>query len=54
MRKTTKKEIIIIIIIIINEDDLIGPAPTNVGGPKSEKSNGGKYEIWCCRQRDGD
>jgi hypothetical protein len=34
------------------EDDLIGPAPTNVGGPKSEKSNGGKYENFCHRQTD--
>ena len=32
--------------------DLIGPNPTNVGGPKSEKSNGRKYENFWDRQTD--
>ena len=32
--------------------DLIGPNPTEVGGPKSEKSNGRKYENFFYRRTD--
>ena len=32
--------------------DLIGPNPTKVGGPKSEKSDDGKYENFCYRLTD--
>ena len=35
-----------------NMGDLIGPNPTKVGGPKSEKTNGGKYENFCYRLTD--
>ena len=29
--------------------DFIGPCRLKVGGPKSEKTNGGKYENFCYR-----